>query len=127
MSLGLKEKAALCYNSALAKKAVNVMALDVRGLTDMADVFIIASGTSRRHVQTIVDYIEDSLREFGEKNYHIEGYENARWTLIDAGDVIVHVFQEEARDYYRLEGLWADAPPFEVEAELEETSGGAHG
>lgn len=115
MNLALREKAALCYNSALAKKALDIVALDVRGLSDVTDVYIIASATSRRHAQTIVDAVEEALRSAGEKGYHVEGYETARWTLIDAGDVIVSVFQEEARDYYQLERLWGDAEPFELE------------
>lgn len=111
----LSEKTALCYNSALAKKALNVILLDLREVSSMTDVFMIAGATSRRHAQTIADAVEEALREAGEKNYHIEGYNTARWILIDAGDVIVHVFQEEAREFYQLERLWADATPFEAE------------
>ncbi|MBI5814412.1 MAG: ribosome silencing factor [Nitrospinae bacterium] len=110
----LKEKASLCYNSALSKKALEVSVLDVRGLSDVADVFLIAGATSRQHAQTIVSAVEDALRDAGQKGYHVEGYQNARWALIDAGDVIVHVFTEETREYYGLDRLWGDAEPLKL-------------
>lgn len=75
---------------------------------------MIASGTSRQQVQTIIGAIEEALREAGEKSYHVEGYENAKWALLDAGDVVIHVFQPQTREYYALERLWADASAFEL-------------
>lgn len=114
MGVDLREKTALCYNSALSKKAIDPVALDVRGISSVADVFIIVSGSSSRHVQTIADAVEDTLRDAGEKSYHIEGYKSARWVLIDAGDVVIHIFQDEAREYYQLERLWADAASYDV-------------
>lgn len=104
------EKAALCYNCAVSKKAIDVVTLDVHDISDITDVFLIASGSSKRQVQTIVDAVEEGLRAAGEKSYHIEGYDNAWWTLIDAGDVVIHVFIDEARKHYDLERLWDDAP-----------------
>ncbi|MBI4665957.1 MAG: ribosome silencing factor [Nitrospinae bacterium] len=115
MTLTLSEKALLCYNSALDKKALDVLALDLRGISDVADVFLIASGTSRQQVQTIINAVEESLRGSGERSIRIEGYESARWALLDAGDVIVHVFQEETREYYGLDRLWGDAAEFAFE------------
>jgi ribosome-associated protein len=103
------DKARLCYNCALDKQAQDVLALDVSGISDVADVFLIASGANRAQVQAIIAAVEDALRKAGERSYHIEGYENAKWILLDAGDVIVHVFQPETREYYALERLWADA------------------
>lgn len=90
-----------------------MLALDVSGISDVADVFIIASGTSRQQAQAIIGSVEDALRKSGERSYHIEGYENAKWILLDAGDIIVHVFQPETREYYGLERLWADAEAFD--------------
>lgn len=84
------------------------------GISDVADIFLIASGTSRAQVHAIVGAVEDALRKAGEKSYHIEGYENGKWVLLDAGDIIVHVFQPETREYYALERLWADAVAFDL-------------
>lgn len=119
MAISLSEKTALCYNSALEKNARDLVALDLRGLSDVADVFIIATANSRPHAQTIVTFIEKALRASGDKKYCIEGYETAKWTLIDAGDVIIHVFLQETRDYYGLERVWADATPFDLTTEGE--------
>ncbi len=122
MSMTSIEKASVCYNCALSKKAVDPVTFDLKGISDVTDVFIILGGTSTRHVQTIASAIEDVLRMAGEKNYHVEGYQNAYWVLIDAGDVVIHVFSEEARRYYDLERHWPDArkiefdPPAAVEA-----------
>lgn len=115
MTEAIIRRASLCYNAASSKKAIDLIALDLRGLSDVADVFLIATGRSRTQVQTIVDAIEAALRATGDKKYHVEGYETGRWALIDAGDVVAHVFDEEARDYYGLQRLWADAKPFPVE------------
>ncbi len=109
------EKATLCYNSAVAKKALEPVMFDVRGLSDVTDVFIIVSGSSNRQVQVIIDAVESALRAAGIKKYHKEGYENASWVLLDIGDVVVHAFSEESRSYYDLERLWKDAPKIEQE------------
>lgn len=92
-----------------------MLALDVSGISDVADVFIIASGTSSAQVQAIIGSIEDALRKAGERSYHIEGYANAKWVLLDAGDIVIHVFQPETREYYGLERLWADAEALDFE------------
>jgi len=109
MDLTLNQKISLCYNSAVDKKANDVVVLDVRGISEVADIFIIGGGSSGRHVRTIADSIEKALRQAGEKEYHIEGYENALWILLDAGDVVIHIFQNDTRRYYNLERLWDDA------------------
>lgn len=104
------DKLALCYNCAIDKKATDVVMFDVRGVSDITDTLLIASGASARQVSTIVNAIEEALRAAGEKQYHIEGRENAWWVLIDAGEVVAHIFQEEARRYYSLERHWGDTP-----------------
>jgi ribosome-associated protein len=91
-----------------------VLALDVSGISDVADVFLIASGTNRTQAQAIIGAVEEALRKAGERSYHIEGYENAKWILLDAGDIIIHVFQPETREYYALERLWADALALDI-------------
>ena len=91
-----------------------MLALDVSGISDVADVFLIASGTNRTQAQAIIGAVEEALRKAGERSYHIEGYENAKWILLDAGDIIIHVFQPETREYYALERLWADALALDI-------------
>src|SRR5262249_59436603 len=105
-ALALARKAA---DAALDKKAENVVILDVRGLTSYADYFVVASGTSDRQVTAIADNVDDVLRKAGHRPNGVEGYTRGHWVLIDFGDVVCHVFYEEARAFYDLEGLWADA------------------
>lgn len=80
------------------------------GLLVVTDVFLIASGTSRRHVQTLAEEVEMSLRPLGRRPLRREGMEHATWVLLDYGDVVVHLFDRDTREYYDLERLWADAP-----------------
>ncbi len=93
----------------LGRKAVNVVALDVRDLTSIADVFIICSGRSNRQVSAIADYIERELRKEKIKPLSVEGTTEGQWVLMDYGNVIIHVFFESVRQFYDLEGLWSDA------------------
>ena len=76
----------------------------------VTDVFVIGSGTSNRHVRSLADDVEMKLREFGERPLRREGADYGRWVLLDYGDVVVHLFDVETRDFYDLERLWADAP-----------------
>lgn len=84
--------------------------LDVSGLIVLTDVFVIASGTSRRHVMTLAEEAEMQLKAEGRRPLRREGMADGTWVLLDYGDVIVHVFDQETRSYYDLERLWADAP-----------------
>lgn len=86
------------------------MLLDVSGLIVLTDVFIIATGTSRRHVITLAEETEIQLKAERRRPLRREGMDDGTWVLLDYGDVIVHVFDEETRAYYDLERLWADAP-----------------
>jgi ribosome-associated protein len=104
-----KERAQECGRQALEKKAVNVVVLELSGLTDIADFFVIASGSSERHVKTIADGVEQAMKERGLPPASTEGYDEGRWVIIDYGDVIVHVFLEELRELYDLESLWIEA------------------
>lgn len=103
-------KARLVIEAALEKKAEEVVALDVRESVSFADTFVIATGGSDRHVRAIVEGIDEALRARGEKPIGIEGAEEGRWVLIDADDVIVHVFLRDVRQHYDIERLWSDAP-----------------
>jgi ribosome-associated protein len=96
--------------AALDKKAENLVAFDLRGLSTYTDCQIIVSGTSDRQVQAIADGIEENLRKAGQKPLGVEGYSEGQWVLLDFGEVIVHVFHHHLRDFYDLEGLWSDAP-----------------
>lgn len=91
-------------------KGNKLMVLDLRGLSDAADFFVIASGTSDAHVRGMANRLMDDLHEHGIKIRHVEGLSGGRWVLLDVADIIVHLFHPEARAFYRLERLWQDAP-----------------
>ena len=108
-----EERARRAAELALTKKAENVISMELKGLTSTCDYFVICNGTSDIQVKAISDAIADGLTEEGEKPWHIEGTEGKRWILLDYVDVVVHVFDEETRDYYQLERLWGDAKTVE--------------
>ena len=108
-------RARVLANAALERKAEDLIALDMRGLTSLADTFLIASGSSDRQVRAIADAVLDAAQAAGIRALGHEGLEEGRWALLDFGDVIFHVFREDARALYDLERLWADALQFEVE------------
>src|SRR2546429_9290291 len=91
------------------KKASDVILLDIRDVTTIADYFVICSGSNRRQIQAIADAIDDQLGEQGARVLHREGIADAGWILLDFGDVIVHIFGPKEREYYRLESLWSEA------------------
>ncbi|MGE0439398.1 MAG: ribosome silencing factor [Gemmatimonadales bacterium] len=93
-----------------ALKAREILALDLRGLSDAADFFIVASGTSDAHVRGIADSVLERLGRLGLHPHHVEGLPTGRWALLDFVDFVVHVFHPEARAFYQLERLWNDAP-----------------
>jgi ribosome-associated protein len=108
------ERAGWIVEAALDRKAERLVALDVRKLTSYADTFVLATGTSDRHVRSIADGIAEAARIHGDVRLGTEGYDEARWILIDLGDVIVHVFRAEVREEYDLERLWSDAPVIDL-------------
>jgi ribosome-associated protein len=95
--------------AALDKKAVGLEILDVAGSVDYADFLVLMSGRSDRQVAALAEGIEEALRLHGRRPLNVEGQKNAHWVLMDFGDVVVHVFQEEVRSMYDIEGLWEDA------------------
>ena len=101
--------ARVAAEAALDKKAEDVVILDVRGLVSYADYFVVASGTSDRHVTAIADAVEEKMKKAGHRTIGVEGYTRGHWVLLDFGDVVAHVFYDEARAFYDFEGLWADA------------------
>lgn len=98
----------------LDKKAEDVLVLDVRGLTSYADYFVIMTAESDRQAGAIADHVEETMKAQGATKVGVEGYESGRWILVDYGDVVAHVLSREARGFYDLEGLWADAPRVQV-------------
>ena len=103
------------------KKAGEVKVLKVRDLTVLADYFVIATGTSTTHVKSLAEEVEFQLDQQGVKPLRTEGYDSKNWILLDYGEVIVHVFYPEARRFYDLEHLWADAEECQMEFETSET------
>ncbi|MBD3232546.1 MAG: ribosome silencing factor [candidate division Zixibacteria bacterium] len=99
---------------ALSKKAKDIKILDLRNLSDVADYFVVCSGDVSQQVKAIIDAIEEGLLKNGIKPWHIEGYSHANWVILDYVDVVVHVFNQEIRQFYDLEGLWGDAPCLEI-------------
>jgi ribosome-associated protein len=108
--------------AALDRKAEGIVALDVHGLTSYTDTFLIATASSSRQARAIADSITASARERGESALGVEGYDEGRWVLIDLGNVIVHIFQDELRRVYDLERLWSDAPTLDVSPRDERTA-----
>jgi ribosome-associated protein len=104
------------YRAADEKQAVDIHALDLRGITTMADVFMICHGRNTRQNQAICDGIQKQLKEeHGERPIAIEGQGNAEWILMDYGDLVIHIFSEAAREYYDLERLYRDAKQLQPE------------
>ena len=95
---------------ALSKKANDIRILNLKKLSDVTDYFVICSGDVGQHVKAIADEITGTLKEKGIKPWHSEGYGNTNWIILDFIDVVVHIFQKDAREFYNLEGLWGDAP-----------------
>jgi ribosome-associated protein len=100
------------------RKALDLKVLHLQQVSDFTDYFLICSGSSERQVQAIADAVQERLRANGVRPLHVEGYNRGQWVLLDYGDLVVHVFQEEPRRFYALERLWGDAP--DVTAELRE-------
>lgn len=92
------------------KKAKDVLTLDISELSPIADYFVVCSAANPVQAKAIADSIEEKMSEEGANLLHKEGYNNANWILLDYGDVVAHIFQEEDRWFYNLEQLWSDAP-----------------
>ena len=101
--------------AALEKKAVDVVVLDVHAVSSVADYFLVCSGRSVTHVDTIIDAVRETLKADGVRPRHAEGQPDSGWVLLDYGDVLMHVFLEDTRAYYALERLWGDAPSLAVD------------
>lgn len=110
----------LAAEAAEDKKAADVVVLDVAETLVITSYFVVATGASDRQVRAIAEQVEDTLRErAGVKPIGREGEREGKWVLLDFADVVVHVFQPEERDFYRLDKLWSDAPKLELSAQSE--------
>ena len=111
--LAAEERAIKCAAFALDKKALDVKILEIKRMSSIADYLVLASGRSDRQVQAIADSVKTELKPF-DKPIDMEGFDQGRWVVIDYGDIIVHVFQEEIRRIYNLDELWGRAPQLEI-------------
>jgi ribosome-associated protein len=106
----LPSEVARAAELALERKAEDVLALDLRGISSATDFFLLATGKSDIQVKAIADRVIDELKREGIRPNHVEGLQGGRWVLIDYIDWVVHVFHPAAREFYQLEHLWGDAP-----------------
>jgi ribosome-associated protein len=104
------QRACSCARTAAENKGRDVLVLDMRKITPIYDFLVIATGASRRQMHTIAEEVDDTMAETGDRRRSIEGYQSSKWIVQDYGDVLVHVFDPSAREFYSLEELWADAP-----------------
>ncbi len=116
--MSIRQLLNIAVQAADDKKAEDIVVLNVQGISAVADYFVICHGNTDRQVQAIVREIEDKVEEAGYELFSREGYEEARWVLLDLGDIVVHVFHREDREYYKLEKLWGDAPIVDMESGL---------
>jgi ribosome-associated protein len=101
--------------TAADNKGQNIVVLDMRKHTSLFDYFVIATGTSRRQLHAISEEIDHTLEtDLNDKRLGIEGYNESRWIVLDYGNIVIHLFDEETRQFYSLENLWADAEPVDL-------------
>ena len=105
-----EEMIQIISEAAFEEKAEEALVMEVADLTILAEAFVLITGRNVNHNRSMADAIIDKLEEKGEKLLHNDGYDEGRWIVLDYGNVIVHLFRQEERDYYKLEKLWGDAP-----------------
>ena len=113
-----REKAVALAQRIASKKGADVQVFEMGPISSFTDFFVLATGTSTRHVKTLRDETVKTARVQGERPIGVEGDPPGRWILVDLGDVVVHLFEEEARNMYSLERLWGEALPVEVPPEM---------
>jgi ribosome-associated protein len=102
------------------KRAENIVALNMKGISLVSDYFVICHGNSDKQVQAIASEIKDKCEEMGVPVKRLEGFQEAKWILVDLGDIVVHVFHRDERTYYNLERLWGDAPAENIQSVIEQ-------
>ena len=120
ININTEEAVEIALKAAVDQKSLDVRSLDLEGISSIASYFIIASGTSERHVKGIADKIRLELSKEGYKPAHLDGYDNAEWIVMDYLDFFVHIFYEPTRQFYEFDKLWENAKPVELPRELEE-------
>lgn len=110
-----RETALAIGKLALDKKALDVVVVDVRGLASYADYFVVMTAESDPQMHAIADHVRLEMKERGKRTLGVEGLTSGQWVLLDFGDVVAHVFYQDMRQFYDIEGLWADAPRLRVE------------
>ena len=111
-----RETAIVAAQAAFDKKAEDIVVMDLTGISDVTDYFMICTVSNNRQADAVIDEIEDLVYEkCSEKPFSIEGRAQGTWTVMDYGHVVVHVFTPETREYYRLESLWGDAPRVDLD------------
>ena len=112
------DEASRALNTVLASledsKAENIVSIDIQGKSSLGDYMVVASGRSHRHVAAVADHLIKALKDAGFGNARVEGLANADWVLVDAGDIIIHVFRPEVREFYNIEKMWQE-PDLEEE------------
>jgi len=111
----IKDSVKMIYNALDEKKADNIKIIDISKISVIADYFIIAGGLNLRQVKTLADNVEEKLGREGVVPKNIEGYQNANWILMDYGNIIVHIFNQEDRLFYDLERIWTDGKLIEID------------
>ena len=115
MPMTSKEILDRCIELLQSKKAEDVVVLHLNEISDVSDHFLICTGTSDPHVRALSDAVLEGMKAEGHRPWHTEGADTRKWVLFDFVDVVVHIFQPDTRDFYRLERLWGDAPLEEIE------------
>ena len=116
-TLTASERALKCAELAFEKKAFDIRVRDISRVSSIADYMVIISGASDKQNQAIADSIRTGLKKFG-KVHHVEGATDGKWIVLDYGDVLVHIFHDQLRRYYDLDGLWGMAPELELSEEI---------
>jgi len=110
MESELQARLRLAFTAMDSKKAYHMLALDVSERTSIAETFVICSVGSQRQAQAVADEVDETMGAAGARALSVEGYAQGTWILMDYGDFVLHIFQEDRREYYALERLWGDAP-----------------
>jgi len=109
----------LALRTIVARKGLEPVLLEVKGLCSFADFFIICSGASKRQVLALAQYVQEALAQAGVKPLGVEGIEEGLWVLLDYNSLVIHLFYQPLREFYNLEGLWADAPKTQIDTETD--------
>ena len=109
-----KEMVGVAVKALDSRRGRDIKVLYTGDQTTLTDYFVICNGTSNTQVRALADAVEEAMTQNGEEPHHVEGHRGGQWTLLDYSSVVVHVFTEEAREFYNLERLWSDAAPVDV-------------